>query len=69
MDGVYASKAVYPIFFGNLQLAYRIVDRVGISTLRDPYTSAASGKVNFYTYKRVGGLVVLPEAVKVLKQS
>lgn len=47
--------------------AYLIVDRVGIRTLRDPYT--AKPFVVFYTTKRVGGAVVNTDAIKLLKAS
>lgn len=50
---------------GDFKRAYMIVDRVGIRTLRDPYT--AKPFVKFYTTKRVGGKVVNTEAVKLLK--
>lgn len=55
----------YSMVFGNWQKAYTIVDRVGISVLRDPYTS--KGSVLFYTSKRVGGDVTNFEAYKVMK--
>ncbi len=45
--------------------AYKIVDRIGIRTLRDPFT--AKPFVKFYTTKRVGGDVVNFEAIKILK--
>jgi predicted phage gp36 major capsid-like protein len=44
--------------------AYTIVDRLGISTLRDPFT--AKPFVLFYTRRRVGGDVVNFEAYKLL---
>lgn len=47
--------------------AYLVVDRVGIRTLRDPYTDKPF--VKFYTTKRVGGDVVNFEAIKLLKLS
>lgn len=50
---------------GDFKRAYMIVDRVGIRTLRDPFT--AKPFVQFYTTKRVGGKVVNSEAVKLLK--
>jgi HK97 family phage major capsid protein len=50
---------------GDFKRAYLIVDRVGIRTLRDPFT--AKPYVRFYTTKRVGGEVVNTEAVKLLK--
>lgn len=55
------------IAFGNFGLGYRIVDRLGISVLRDPYT--AKPFVLFYTRKRVGGDVVNFEAIKLMKIS
>lgn len=55
----------YPLFFGNFKRAYLIIDRKGISVLRDPYTS--KGNVLFYTTKRVGGGIVMFEAIKALK--
>jgi HK97 family phage major capsid protein len=57
----------YPIFFGNFKRAYLIVDRTGLRVLRDPYTNKPY--VNFYTTKRVGGGIVMYEALKALKVS
>lgn len=62
MDAVGASKL--PIAFGNFKMGYQIVDRIGISTLRDPFS--AKPFVQFYTRKRVGGDVVNFEAIKLL---
>lgn len=45
--------------------AYLIVDRIGIRTLRDPYTDKPF--VKFYTTKRVGGDVTNFDAIKLLK--
>ncbi len=53
------------IAFGDFQRGYLIVDRVGISVLRDPYSSKPY--VLFYTTKRVGGGVQDFEAIKLLK--
>ena len=58
---------VYPLWFGNLKLGYRIVDRSGIQILRDEYT--VWPKVYFKMRKRVGGQVILAEAIKGLKTS
>ena len=57
----------YPVFFGDIRKAYTIVDRVAISIQRDPYTQATSGNVRFIARKRVGGQIVLAEAVRLLK--
>lgn len=54
-----------PIAFGNFRRAYTIVDRMGIRTLRDPYTNKPY--VGFYTTKRVGGMLVDSEAIKLIK--
>lgn len=43
---------------------YQIVDRIGIRTLRDPFS--AKPYVEFYTTKRVGGDVVNFEAIKLV---
>lgn len=51
--------------FGDFKEAYQIVDRMGIRTLRDPYT--AKPYVVFYSTKRTGGGAVNFEAVKFLK--
>ena len=53
--------------FGDFAEAYTIVDRMGIRTLRDPFT--AKPYVVFYSTKRTGGGAVNFEAVKFLKFS
>jgi HK97 family phage major capsid protein len=40
-----------------------IVDRVNLSVLRDPFTQASTGNVRYLARRRVGGQVVLPEAL------
>lgn len=44
----------YPIMFGDLS-GYRIIDRIGLSVMRDPFTQANKGLVRFHARKRVGG--------------
>ncbi len=56
------AAAAKAIVFGDIRSAYRIVDRVDIRVLRDPYSNKPH--VAFYTTKRVGGQVVLPEAAR-----
>lgn len=56
-----------PIVFGDIRRAYLILDRLQVSMLRDPYIKAANNTVRFYWRKRVGGQVVLPEAIRKLK--
>ncbi|KQO06909.1 phage major capsid protein [Sphingomonas sp. Leaf242] len=54
-----------PVIFGNFNLGYQIVDRVGIRTLRDPYSNKPY--VGFYSTKRVGGMVRDKSAFVLLK--
>jgi HK97 family phage major capsid protein len=55
----------YPIQFGDHQQAYRIVDKPGMSMLRDEVTD--KGRTIFYTTKRVGGGAKNFEAMKFVK--
>jgi HK97 family phage major capsid protein len=57
----------FPVAFADFRRAYLIVDRKGLSILRDPYT--AKPYVKFYARKRVGGGIQNFEAVKFLKCS
>lgn len=59
------AAAALSIAVADFKRAYLIVDRIGIRTLRDPFT--AKPFVKFYTTKRVGGEVVNTEAIKLLK--
>lgn len=65
IDDIGAGK--FPIFYANFKRAYLIIDRIGTRVLRDPYTSKPY--VLFYTTKRVGGGIVMYEAIKCLKIS
>lgn len=51
--------------YGDFRSAYRIVDRIGIRVLRDPYTSKPL--ILFYTTKRTGGGVRNFQAIKIGK--
>nr|WP_314540119.1 phage major capsid protein [uncultured Massilia sp.] len=53
------------IAFGDFKRAYKILDRVGVRVLRDPYTNKPY--VSFYTTKRVGGGLENPECMKFMK--
>jgi len=57
----------FSIAFGDFARGYLVVDRIGIRTLRDPYS--AKPYVLFYTTKRVGGGVQNFEAIKLMKFS
>jgi len=53
------------VILADFKAGYKIVDKVGIHSLRDQYTEKPF--VKFYTVKRVGGDVVDSNAIKVLK--
>lgn len=53
------------VAFGDFRRAYRIIDRIGMRMLRDPYTS--KGFVKYYTTRRVGGDLVRKDAHLVIK--
>ena len=52
----------YPIAFGDWSYCYTAVDRIGIELIRDPFSSKASGAVEFLVRRRTGGQVLLTEA-------
>jgi HK97 family phage major capsid protein len=56
---------VTAIAFGDFRRGYLVVDRTGVSVLRDPYS--AKPYVLFYTTKRVGGGMQDFDAIKLLK--
>lgn len=66
MDDVQAPAAnSLSAIYGDFRLGYTIYDRMGMRTLRDPF----SGKpyVEFYTIKRTGGAVTNYECLKIQK--
>lgn len=64
-----AASNAFTVAFGDLSRAYLLVDRIELQLLRDPYTQASAGAVVLHARKRVGGQVVLPEAMNVLKMA
>jgi len=56
-----------PVVYGDFNRAYTIVDHTDMTMIRDPYTQADRGKVRFVFGRRVGGKVVLPEALVKLR--
>ena len=58
-----------PVVFGDYRRGYMIVDRVALSVLRDPYSQASTGNVRYIARRRVGGEVVLSEAMRALKMA
>jgi HK97 family phage major capsid protein len=55
----------FAIAFGDFYRGYLVVDRAGVTVLRDPYS--AKPYVLFYTTKRVGGGVQDFDAIRLLK--
>lgn len=60
-------SAAEPIVFGDIATAYRIVDRIAMSVLVNPYLLATSGLTRIHATRRVGGKVVQPNAIKKLR--
>jgi HK97 family phage major capsid protein len=52
-------------FAGNLREAYRIVDKLDVRITPDPYTNKPY--VGWYATRRVGGRVIVPGRIKILK--
>jgi len=59
----------FPIFLGNFKRGYTIVDRVDVVVKRLNEKYAEQGQIAFIVRKRVGGQVVLPEAMWKLKSN
>jgi HK97 family phage major capsid protein len=57
------------LLLGDFKRGYQIVDRIQVAITRDPFTQAASGNIRFHARKRVDGMVVLPEAFRVVRCS
>jgi HK97 family phage major capsid protein len=55
----------YPIAFADFNKAYYVIDRKGMSILRDPFTAVPY--VKFVARRRVGGGIANFEAIKLLK--
>jgi len=61
------ASAALPIVFGDMKQAYTILDKPGISLMRDAVTK--KGWVKFYMVQRTGGGIENFEALKFLKTS
>lgn len=57
----------YPVAFGDFRKGYRIVDGAGMTVIRDDLTQAGDDEIIWTFRRRVGGQVVIPEAIKKLK--
>lgn len=58
-----------PVLFGDFATAFRIVDRVGLSILVNPYIRATEGITRIHATRRVGAGVVQPKALRKLKMA
>ena len=59
------AEGAIPVLFGDFRRFYKIIDRIGMRTLRDPFS--AKPYVLFYVTKRVGGGHEITQAVKGLQ--
>jgi len=58
-------KSAKAVAFGDFRAGYLIADRLATEILVDPYSSKSLGMIEVSARKRVGGQVVLPEAIKI----
>jgi HK97 family phage major capsid protein len=58
-----------PIVFGDFATGYAVADRVGFEIIRDDLTGAGNGIVKLHARRRVGGRVVMGEALTKLKMA
>ena len=59
------SASAKAVAIGDWKRGYMIVDRVVMEMMIDPYSSKGTGCVEISARRRVGGQVVLPEAIKI----
>lgn len=59
-----AATTTYPVIYGNIKRGYLIVDRIAVIVRRLQEKYAETGQVAYLVRKRVGGQVVLPEAIR-----
>ena len=59
----------YPIVFGDFATAYRIVDRLALSVLVNPYIRATDGICRIHATRRTGAGVVQAKALRKLKMA
>lgn len=61
------ANGAFPIAFGDFQRGYTIVDRTGMSVVRDEFTQKKKAIVEFTMNRWNYGQVTLPEAIKLLE--
>ena len=59
--------AAEPILFGDIATAFRIIDRLELSILVNPYILATNGVTRIHATRRVGSAVVQPAAIKKIR--
>ena len=64
-----AASGAKSVIFGDYRRGYMIVDRIALQVLRDPYSQASTGNVRYIARRRVGGEVVMAEAMRCLKHA
>lgn len=62
------ASGAFPIIYGDFS-GYRIVDRVALSVLVNPYLLATNGMTRIHATRRVGGGVIQPAKFKKLKMA
>jgi len=62
------ASGTFPIMYGDFS-GYRIVDRVALSILVNPYLLATNGTTRIHATRRVGGGVIQPAKFKKLKMA
>ncbi len=66
MDDIAADA--FPILYGDFS-GYRILDRLALSVLVDPYTRATQKQTRYHAGRRVGGRVLMPAKFRKLKMA
>lgn len=59
----------FPVMFGDLATAYRIVDRAALTILVNPYIRATDGMTRIHATRRVGAGVIQPKALRKIKMA
>jgi HK97 family phage major capsid protein len=57
----------YPVAIGDFRRGYLLLDRLELSMMVDPYTAKRTGMIEISARKRVGGQVIIADAIKKLK--
>ncbi|WP_018391061.1 phage major capsid protein [Ancylobacter sp. FA202] len=63
------AASAYPVLFGDFATAYRIVDRLALSILVNPYLRATEGITRIHATRRTGAGVVQARALRKLKMA